>query len=109
LRSRRRNVEIYDGLTGDGRPGGRFLTVTGHILDDVPADICKRQEALERVYNRELKGQSAQKGQHVQEDGAVPAVRPTLQLFDPEQVEARIESQSLRVSGSQGHTSETGR
>jgi primase-polymerase (primpol)-like protein len=28
-----RVIEIYDGLTSEGVPGGRFLTVTGRILE----------------------------------------------------------------------------
>src|SRR5262249_29516543 len=33
-------------------PGGRFLTVTGHRLDEAPATINERQDVIRRVYNR---------------------------------------------------------
>jgi len=44
--------ELYDGITAKGKPGGRFLTVTGHRLPDSPATINERQEAIERIYHR---------------------------------------------------------
>jgi hypothetical protein len=50
-------VEIYDGLTKEGKPGGRYLTFTGHHLEGTPAEACERQEALAAVYGRELKGE----------------------------------------------------
>jgi hypothetical protein len=52
-------VEIYDGMTKDGKPGGRYLTFTGHRLGGSPAEVCDRQEALSAVYERELKGPPA--------------------------------------------------
>jgi hypothetical protein len=55
-RSKRGPVEIYDGLTSDGRPGGRYLTFTGRRIDRTPAEVRERQEALTAVYERELKG-----------------------------------------------------
>jgi primase-polymerase (primpol)-like protein len=49
-RSKRGNIEIYDGLTKDGKPGGRFLTFTGHHLERTPERIQLRQDALAHVY-----------------------------------------------------------
>jgi hypothetical protein len=50
------DVEIYDGVTADGVPGGRFLTLTGHRLEGTPSDIRDRQDQIVTVYERELKG-----------------------------------------------------
>jgi hypothetical protein len=55
-RSKNGDVEIYDGLTAEGKPGGRYLTFTGHRLEGAPADIRQRQEALAAVYEAEVKG-----------------------------------------------------
>jgi hypothetical protein len=62
-RSKKGTVEIYDGLTAEGKPGGKYLTFTGHALrfngrgiENVPAAIADRQEQLSAVYERELKG-----------------------------------------------------
>jgi hypothetical protein len=55
-RSRKGRVEIYDGQSADGSPGGRYLTLTGHRLPDVPAEVCERQEQLSAVYEELLKG-----------------------------------------------------
>jgi hypothetical protein len=54
-RSKNGDVEIYDGLTAGGKPGGRYLTVTGHRLEGSPPDIRQRQEALVAVYEAEVK------------------------------------------------------
>jgi hypothetical protein len=54
-RTKKGLVEIYDGETQDGKPGGRYLTFTGHRIEGAPADIRERQEALDTVYFRELK------------------------------------------------------
>jgi putative DNA primase/helicase len=54
-RSKRGNVEIYDGLTKAGKAGGRYLTFTGQRLLRTPAEISERQEAIVTVYERELK------------------------------------------------------
>lgn len=54
-RSKKGPVEIYDGLTKEDKPGGRYLTFTGHKLDGAPADVCERQEQLAEVYRRALK------------------------------------------------------
>src|SRR5262245_40139239 len=53
-RSKNGPVEIYDGLTKKGKPGGRYLTFTGHVLDDSPTDVRERQEQLAAVYYREV-------------------------------------------------------
>ncbi len=59
-RTKRGNVEIFDGATAAGKPGGRYVTVTGQHLTGTPADIQPRQEALASVYTRELKGSTSQ-------------------------------------------------
>ncbi len=46
------DFELYDGLTREGKPGGRFLTVTGHRLGSAPATINRRQAEIERIYWR---------------------------------------------------------
>jgi primase-polymerase (primpol)-like protein len=55
-RSKRGNIEIYDGRTKEGKPGGRYLTVTGHQLKRFGADIQPRQEQITALYLRELVG-----------------------------------------------------
>src|SRR5262245_40708430 len=50
--SKKGNFEFYDGLTREGKPGGRYLTVTGHRLDNSPATINHRQAEIEAVYYR---------------------------------------------------------
>jgi putative DNA primase/helicase len=55
-RSKRGRVEIYDGLTKEGKAGGRFFTFTGHRLKGAPREVRERQEALARVYGREVRG-----------------------------------------------------
>jgi hypothetical protein len=45
-------VEIYDGLTKAGKPGGRYLTFTGHRCPDAPADIRDRQHQVDDLYAR---------------------------------------------------------
>jgi hypothetical protein len=47
-------VEIFDGMTAGGTPGGKYLTFTGHRLDGAPADIRERQQQLEEVYRKYL-------------------------------------------------------
>jgi primase-polymerase (primpol)-like protein len=55
-RSKKGPVEIYDGLTAKGEPGGRYLTFTGNRIDGAPADVQPRQEQLATVYYREIAG-----------------------------------------------------
>jgi putative DNA primase/helicase len=43
-------IEIYDGLTSAGKPGGRYLTFTGHHLADVPLTVEDRQAEFAEVY-----------------------------------------------------------
>jgi hypothetical protein len=45
-------VEVYDGMTNGGQPGGKYLAVTGHRRQEYPADIQQRQQQLEAVYHR---------------------------------------------------------
>jgi hypothetical protein len=47
--------ELYDGLTAEGKPGGRYLTVTGQALPGPPKAINHRQEQVEALY-REVFG-----------------------------------------------------
>src|SRR5262249_39190507 len=54
-RSKNGPVEIYDGLTKNGKPGGRYLTFTGHRIEGTPAEVCERQQQLSAIYFRELK------------------------------------------------------
>ena len=51
-RCKKGDVEIYDGLTSDGKQGGRVLTVTGHRLPGAPATINDRQQQIEALYRR---------------------------------------------------------
>jgi hypothetical protein len=44
--------ELYDGLTAKGKPGGRYLTLTGHRLDGSPSTVNDRQAEVEAVYRR---------------------------------------------------------
>src|SRR5262249_4581304 len=48
-------VEMYDGLTKEGKPGGRYLTITGHHLKGTPTKIRRRPKAIAEVYDRELR------------------------------------------------------
>jgi hypothetical protein len=43
-------IEMYDGLTRDGKQGGRFLTITGHKLADSPGIINERQTEIDGLY-----------------------------------------------------------
>jgi primase-polymerase (primpol)-like protein len=54
-RSKKGLFEMYDGLTTEGKPGGRYLTFTGHVLEGAPTKILERQTAITAVYERELK------------------------------------------------------
>jgi hypothetical protein len=45
-------VEIYDGCCGDGKAGGKFLTITGHRRPEFPDTIEARQQQLDAVYRR---------------------------------------------------------
>jgi primase-polymerase (primpol)-like protein len=57
------DIEMYDGTTAAGKPGGRYLTVTGHKLPDAPADIRDRQEQITAVYQREMVEKRGKPGQ----------------------------------------------
>jgi primase-polymerase (primpol)-like protein len=43
-------VELYDGRTADGKPGGRFLTITGWRLGGSPAAVHDRQAVVNDLY-----------------------------------------------------------
>jgi hypothetical protein len=45
-------IELYDGTKADGDPGGRYLTVTGHMLENAPSDIWERQEQVDALYKK---------------------------------------------------------
>jgi hypothetical protein len=60
-RSKRGNLEMYDGQTADGTPGGRFLTVTGHRIGK-RTTIHHRQEAITRIYKREILKEPSKNG-----------------------------------------------
>jgi hypothetical protein len=66
--SRRREdggqVEIYDGATLEGALGGRYLTLTGRLLDGAPADIRPCQAGIDTVYRRDVLGESAAPSPH---------------------------------------------
>jgi hypothetical protein len=49
---KRGGFELYDGLTQEGKPGGRYLTLTGHGLPQMPGEVCDRQVQVEAVYAR---------------------------------------------------------
>jgi putative DNA primase/helicase len=51
-RCKKDHVEIYDGLTAEGKQGGRFLTVTGCRLDGYPAEVQERQQQIEALYRK---------------------------------------------------------
>jgi putative DNA primase/helicase len=58
-------IEIYDGLTAAGKPGGRYLTFTGHCLTNVPTTVEDRQDEFAEVYRETFaqeKRQQAPKG-----------------------------------------------
>ncbi len=48
-------LEMYDGRTKAGKPGGRYLTLTGQRLEGAPAEIHDRTEQIKAIYVRELK------------------------------------------------------
>lgn len=50
--SRKGQVEVYDGRTSAGEPGGRYLTLTGHRLDGARADVERRPEAIAALCHR---------------------------------------------------------
>ena len=49
---KRRGFELYDGLTAEGKPGGRYLTLTGHRLADSPAEVQFRKEQIDKLYRQ---------------------------------------------------------
>jgi hypothetical protein len=71
-RSKKGGIELYDGRTGKGKQGGRYLTITGHRLPGTPAAIASRPEAIADVYTRLFAG-DAPPNAH---DGHSPATPP---------------------------------
>src|SRR5262249_55730847 len=57
-------LEAYDGLTIDGTPGGRYLTITGHRLPDTPATIEPRQEQIDALYRKRIDPSQPTNGKH---------------------------------------------
>jgi hypothetical protein len=53
---KRGGFELYDGLTRNGEPGGRYLTLTGHHLPGTPAEVCDRQPEVEAAYRKMFGG-----------------------------------------------------
>lgn len=50
-RCKKGDIEIYNGLTAEGKQGGRFLTITGHHVDGTPTTINRRPEAIASFYS----------------------------------------------------------
>jgi putative DNA primase/helicase len=69
-RSKRGDVEIYDGRMKDGAPGGRVLSITGLLVPDHRRTIESRPEAITAIYRRELEPTPAA-------DGPAAAITPT--------------------------------
>jgi hypothetical protein len=51
-------LEMYDGLTKDGKAGGKYLTFTGARLKEARHTIHNRQDAITSIYERLLKPSS---------------------------------------------------
>lgn len=60
-KANRNGFEMYDGLTAEMKPGGRFLTVTGHRLDGAPATINDRQGVIDELYRERLEPPKTEK------------------------------------------------
>ena len=50
--SRKGKIEIYDGTTKEGKAGGRYLTLTGHILPRAPRTLNHRKAEIEALGQR---------------------------------------------------------
>lgn len=76
---RRKNgdFECYDGFTKEGKPGGRFLTVTGNRIEGAPAEIRDIDPEGLAAYERKLAGDDTPKIQHRQ-----PTHTPSPELSD---------------------------
>lgn len=59
--NRRDRFEMYDGTTADGKPGGRFLTVTGNKLRGLPTTINHRQDEINALYHAHFKDKEPNK------------------------------------------------
>jgi putative DNA primase/helicase len=51
-RCRKDGLELYDGMTAEGKPGGRYLTVTGHRLPGSPETVNDRQPQINALYEQ---------------------------------------------------------
>jgi hypothetical protein len=71
-RCKKGGFELYDGTTQDGKPGGRFLTVTGHRLPGAPATVNARQGQIDELYRRHF----GQEGKAEPRAKARPAAEP---------------------------------
>jgi putative DNA primase/helicase len=50
-RCKKGDLEMYDGLTAEGKPGGRYLTITGHHLPGSPTTIHARRQQIDTLYH----------------------------------------------------------
>jgi hypothetical protein len=76
-RSKNGPVEIFDGMTKEGKPGGKYLTITGCRLKSTPKEICERQQAVTEVYLRELKRKRDPKDPWAEQSECVPKENAT--------------------------------
>jgi hypothetical protein len=89
---KRGDVEMYDGHTKAGKPGGRYLTFTGHRLEDTPRKVRHCPKAIARIYERELRGTEAAAGSPKEaQAGGGPPAEGVLHL-DDEQIIARAKA-----------------
>jgi hypothetical protein len=51
-RCRKGQLELYDGLTKEGKQGGRFLTITGCRLTNYSGTVNDRQQQIDSLYRR---------------------------------------------------------
>ena len=59
---------MYDGRTAQGKPGGRFLTITGHKLPDAPATVESRQDIINELYEKRFVKPASAKKSNGRED-----------------------------------------
>jgi primase-polymerase (primpol)-like protein len=51
-RSKKGPVELYDGRTKEGKPGGRYLTFTGRRVPGTTQSVKQRSKAVARLYRK---------------------------------------------------------
>jgi hypothetical protein len=51
-KAKKGRFELYDGITAADSPGGRYLTLTGHRLENAPETIQERQTVINAIYSR---------------------------------------------------------